>query len=411
MAVGQQALTIVAPIKESAREGLAARLDAIADSVIDALTSVKSLHFARFVLIQCTPGDAKGVLRLAFESNYDGELFDHLAELLEHVRASSIPDLEGTLFGGWDGYGALGLHAFCDEHSFRAQAFYLGHPGLSVVRIQKDRALRKALERAADGIEDPGSMTALEIRAELLRAANAEPNADFDIRHVDRGLPPDWSSIVFWGTLVLVVIVAIVLLPVVLVVEQDERRTEGEPSKPNEKLLDEIAKREDAKSLNGLTHLVPLRKSRFRKLTMRAVLAFVEIARKFLCYKGDLTGIQSIHFARWAILDDDTVIFFSNYDGSWESYLGDFVDKAHYWLTAAWMGSYQFPPTRAWILGGAAKEAEFKEWTRRWQLKNQIWYGAYPDTSMANVLKNAEIREGAARAMTEEEALAWLALI
>src|SRR5690606_32285748 len=124
----------------------------------------------------------------------------------------------------------------------------------------------------------------------------------------------------------------------------------------------------------------------FRKTTMRLVLWFLEHARKKVAYEGRLGGISSIHFARWVFLDDDTVLFFSNYDGSWEAYLGDFVDKAHHYLSAVWSNTRWFPPTRALVFGGAAQEATFKQWTRTFQVENQIWYSAYPHLTVADVL-------------------------
>ena len=81
MPVRQHALTIIAPVRAGAREGLAGRLERIEHEVVRALGDVKSLHFGRFVLIENTPGDAGGALRLVFESNHDGDEAAHLAEL------------------------------------------------------------------------------------------------------------------------------------------------------------------------------------------------------------------------------------------------------------------------------------------------------------------------------------------
>jgi hypothetical protein len=112
------------------------------------------------------------------------------------------------------------------------------------------------------------------------------------------------------------------------------------------------------------------------------------------------------------LLDDGTLVFFSNYDGSWESYLGDFVDKAHVFLTAIWTNTKWFPKTHALILGGASAEATFKQWTRTFQVRNPIWYSAYGHLTVTNVLDNAKIREFAGGALaSDDEARAWLALL
>ena len=70
---------------------------------------------------------------------------------------------------------------------------------------------------------------------------------------------------------------------------------------------------------------------------------------------GKLGGIRTIHFARWVALPDGRLLFFSNYDGSWEAYLGEFVDKASMGLTMIWSNTIWYPQTRLLILEGAKK--------------------------------------------------------
>jgi hypothetical protein len=146
-----------------------------------------------------------------------------------------------------------------------------------------------------------------------------------------------------------------------------------------------------------------------RKAMLAIILWVVERARHTIAYEGMLGGITSIHFARWVDLGDGTLLFFSNYDGSWEAYLGDFVDKAHIYLTAVWSNTRWFPTAHGIFFGGASKEATFKQWTRTCQVENQIWYSAYKDLTVLDVHRNAAIREGASGEMNEKQAQAWLA--
>ena len=45
---------------------------------------------------------------------------------------------------------------------------------------------------------------------------------------------------------------------------------------------------------------------------------------------GFLSDIGTIHFARWVTAPGSPdLMFFSNYGGSWESYLEDFITRAH----------------------------------------------------------------------------------
>ncbi|HSO33417.1 MAG TPA: hypothetical protein VLT33_12875, partial [Labilithrix sp.] len=381
----------------------------IEPDVVKALAGVPTLHFGRFVLIENTPGDSGGVLRLAFESNHDGNQDRHLAEV-----ARALAPFEEVLFGAWEGYEKGQLAAFAAGHARRASSFYLGHPGLAVAQIVNDCEVRLRLEAILDDEAAEGRVknaTALDLRRRLLaRLADGPPLVT---GAVDRGLPPQpWSRLLFYvGGGLLVIVLGVVLLPLTVLVELWERHHEPEPElvKEEDIHLARINKKEDAIGQNGLTHYVAVRPGPLRKLTLRIVLWLVEQARRTIAYEGTLGGIPSIHFARWVDLGDGTLLFFSNYDGSWEAYLGDFVDKAHIYLSAVWSNTKWFPPTFALLLGGAAKESSFKQWVRTCQVENQIWYSGYPDLTVLDVHRNAAIREGASGEMTETEAKAWLA--
>jgi len=406
--VRQHALTIIAPVRAGAREGLAGRLERIEHEVVRALGDVKSLHFGRFVLIENTPGDAGGALRLVFESNHDGDEAAHLAEL-----ASVLARFEDDLFGSWEGYARGQLAAFAAGHARRASSFYLGHPGLSVGQIKNDCHVRLRLEDLLDEEQAAGRVqgsTAVDLRTRLLARLAAEP---LSTEPVDRGLPAQpWARLVMYvGIGSLVIVMGSVLLPLTALVELWEHRHEDPQrlvAEDDERLV-RIGAKEDSLGQNGLTHYVAMRRHPLRKITLPIVLWLIERARHTIAYEGTLGGISSIHFARWIDLGDGTLLFFSNYDGSWEAYLGDFVDKAHIYLSAVWSNTKWFPRTLGLLLGGASKESEFKQWVRTCQVENQIWYSAYPELTVLDVLRNAKVREGARGALNEEQSRAWLA--
>jgi hypothetical protein len=105
------------------------------------------------------------------------------------------------------------------------------------------------------------------------------------------------------------------------------------------------------------------------------------------------------------------VLFFSNFDGSWENYLGDFVDRAAVGLTLAWSNTKEFPKTRLLIFRGATNEELFKTWTRKHQIVTQVWYTAYKHLTVKNILRNHSITLGLCRDMNENEAQEWLKLL
>jgi deferrochelatase/peroxidase EfeB len=126
---------------------------------------------------------------------------------------------------------------------------------------------------------------------------------------------------------------------------------------------------------------------------------------------GFLGDIGTIHFARWVTLPGTRdVLFFSNFGGSWESYLEDFITKAHQGLTAAWSNTVGFPRTKNLFQQGATDGERFKRFARQSMDYTPFWYSAYPTLTTANIRTNALVRRGLA-ARTESEATAWLALL
>ncbi len=126
---------------------------------------------------------------------------------------------------------------------------------------------------------------------------------------------------------------------------------------------------------------------------------------------GHLGNIGSIHFARWVTPPGSPdLIFLSNYDGSWESYLEDFITKAHLGLTGVWSNTIFFPRSENLVQKGATDGERFKRFARRSMIPTRFWYTAYPKLTTRTIRTNAEIRRGLSGAMTEDEATGWLSL-
>ena len=126
---------------------------------------------------------------------------------------------------------------------------------------------------------------------------------------------------------------------------------------------------------------------------------------------GFLGPIGTIHFARWvSIPGTDKLVFTSNFGGSWESYLEDFITLAHAGLTAVWSNTVGFPKTSLLFQNGATDGERFKRYARRSMIPTLFWYSAYPNLTTANIRTNGEIHRGLAVARTEDEARDWLGL-
>jgi hypothetical protein len=123
--------------------------------------------------------------------------------------------------------------------------------------------------------------------------------------------------------------------------------------------------------------------------------------------------VRTIHFARWVFLDGKKrAVFMSNYDGSLESYMDDFINKVGFGLNVAFSGGIGYPTTK-WLVGdGCSDERKFKEYLRRHQVPTQVWYKAYPGLTAIDLERNGRIRDGLEQqSLTEQGAREWVALL
>ncbi len=173
-----------------------------------------------------------------------------------------------------------------------------------------------------------------------------------------------------------------------------------------------IVQRENVQGQNHLASVTAIQDGAFRLAVQRVVLWAVNLVAALTANKGSLAGITSIHFARWVITPDRRyLIFLSNFDGSWERYLNDFIDLASKGLTAVWTNTDNevgFPSTRWLILDGARDEQRFKSYARYSQVRTRAWYSAYPNLSNENIANNRAIREQLFVGLDRAGAEAWL---
>ena len=102
------------------------------------------------------------------------------------------------------------------------------------------------------------------------------------------------------------------------------------------------------------------------------------------------------------------MFFSSNYDGSLESYMNDFIDKAAWGLNAIFSNGDGFPRTSYLFCGGITDEQAYKRFLPTRQVQGRVWYSAYPGLSTKNIANNAAIREGLFASLGREETEAWL---
>ncbi|MFH6782939.1 MULTISPECIES: hypothetical protein [Methylobacterium] len=233
------------------------------------------------------------------------------------------------------------------------------------------------------------------------------------------GLGPEPSlaqALLAAGRAVLLGLLSTVLtLPLLLyAVRYNELRDSSQDAPPvSERTLRDIARHEDWITQNHMGSIVLNKPGALRSVILRAghyglglLLRVQPDARA-----GYLGSMRTVHFAHWAFLNNGSrLLFFSNFDHSWGSYLDDFIEKAHVGLTLAWGSSVGFPPTRMLLYDGASHGRQFKNWALASRAVSRFWYSAYPDLTVDQIERNHRIANGLRkRRISEEEAKAWMA--
>jgi len=189
-------------------------------------------------------------------------------------------------------------------------------------------------------------------------------------------------------------------------ISDDKKRRPIPPAPPSTSTL---ASKEDFYTQNQLTHIVNIRPGIFRLGVLKFAMWGINGLATVTFNQGHLGRIPTIHFARWVILDDRRLIFFSNFDGTWDNYLGDFIDKANIGLTLAWSSTEDFPKSYLIVAQGARDGERFKRWTRFHQIPTQVWYTALPEYNVRNITNALRLCAGLrASSLGESDAAAWL---
>jgi len=411
------ALSIVIPVAAERLKALEALLNDIGTHIADNphidFSKLSSTHFLRWVIVP--PAAAGESAQLAFESNYDGTREEHLEELLRVA-----PLALHTIYSACRGYplrkaaataaDRSAVSSYLLEHALPYAAFYVGVPGATAMQIRAEADLRLRLQLALDRLSKPqnGHTDSLAICQKLLREVRSDPELARTIDAADDHFPIYPLRLAAGAGIALAA--SPILLPALLAIRLKELTDKQSEQLAIADAALALMAREDLQIQNQLTHVVPLRDGRLRSVSVRVVLKAIDFLAHALFNRGNLGGITSIHFARWVLIDEGKrLLFFSNYDGSWESYLGDFIDKAALGLTGVWSNTQDFPRTFLLLFKGATDEERFKAWTRKYQIPTQLWYSAYPELTVKNILNNRKICAQLRRGFhTRRDAERWL---
>jgi hypothetical protein len=423
---GQSEITMVTPVKPEAMSALGELLGALARDVLgnDVLPfgRLTNTHFARFFLLDSAQAHDGSQLPayLIFMSDIDGRPEEGLAKLVD-VGGNGIDHLYCHCIG-YPTALPVSRQArleYLRAHIVRADVNYVNTIGRTVQQFRGEAEVRVAIEDFLDGsgaVLVGGNPSA--VRAAIREFVTSDGRLNWALTPVPA--PPlayrvrelvHFAVPVILGLLLLPVLVPVLVVWLV-VLRLHEIRDPSPLVKPDRAHLDQLRALEDYTVQNQFIAAGFLKSGWFRRVTAVVILWLVGFGARHLFNNGNLAGVKTIHFARWILLDGAVrSVFVSNYDGSTESYMDDFIDKVAWALNAVFSHGVGYPATRWLLFGGARDEQAFKGFLRAHQLPTQVWYAAYDQLSALNIVDNARIRAGLHGDMTELEAQNWLRLL
>ena len=385
-----------------------------------------TVHVARFVILKDnSPGDVRayGLPRrdypvyLAFLGNVDGEA----DTFLEDVARRASPGLR-AIFSCCKGFKSeTDLVDWMKRNSRFPAAAYTNWRGRTVRRVREDAALHDALEKyvqsntaALAGLSPRG------IHVALRRFVDAERFAGRLTLSKESPTPLKWcvdNLVRFIGPPLLTLLASPILIPVAgifLARIQCLEKTDPEFSlRVDQAYSDGLAKFEDHDVTNQFSIMGSIKPGSVRLWTAIFVLRAVDYFARHVYNRGRFARIRTIHFARWVFLDNrQRMAFFSDYDGSFESYMDDFINKVGFGLNVVFSNFIGYRRTNWLIFDGCADEPRHKELERHHTIPTQAWYKAYPGLTAVDLERNLRIRQGLeSQSMSDKEAREWVALL
>jgi hypothetical protein len=416
--ITQSAVTIMAEIAPGHEPAVRALLDSAgstpADNDLVPFGQFPTVHFARFFVMDGA-NDLDGrplTPRLIFLADIDGPPAPFLVQLAE-VAADGLD----RLYAHCTGYGGRRLLLqFLRQHQVPAAATYVNTIGRGVQQIRDEAMLRQSIQAFLDAHPERWrGASPRAVRAAIQEFVEREPALAWARQPVP-GPEPRYA--LGEGLHVLLVgIAGIVLFPVILAglpiwlyfLRRHEKADQPRDVMPSDEVVAALAEQEDHGIQNPFTSAGYVKPGPFRRFTATLVLWGTNFLTRHIFNHASLIGVKTIHFARWIFIDQKRrVIFASNYDGSLENYMDDFIDKIAWGLNASFSNGVDFPKTNWLILDGANDEQVFKRFNLTHQLIAPFWYAAYQGLTALNIENNARIRAGLYGALDDQAARAWL---
>jgi hypothetical protein len=425
----QSNFMVVAPISPGRESVLASFLDSMnvgpgiadPDNAVFPFGQFDTLHVARFVVLRdetlrdrpANEPPHQWPVWLAFLGDCDGDS----DQLLQRFASEAGIGL-AQIFSNCEGFSpGSDLLSWMRKHSVKPAVQYVNWLGRTVRRIREEADLHAALQTyLARTNTTLGGVAPATIRDQLV----AWQRERGPVLTPDPRTPARWQ----WRRIAnligvpasLILLSPLLLLGAPFFLWELRRREMTDPviaPRPEQAHVNALSRIEDHTVSNQFSALGSVKPGRFRLWTLIFIFWVLDFSTRQIYTRGRLARVGTIHFARWVFLDGKRRLFFaSNYDGSLDSYMDDFINKVAFGLNLVFSNGIGFPRTKFLLFAGAKRELEFKYYLRRHQIPTQVWYKAYPELTTFDLARNSMIRDGLERtSMTDDEARQWLALI
>lgn len=394
------------------------------DNALVPFRRLGGLHFARFVILaDQTLRDIEVYgrpavdypLTLAFLADFDGPENSFLDELLAVAGEGLARIFACCGFTHGDD-----LRAWMRQRMLKPSASYVNWVGRTMPRVREEAALRDFLCTYVRGEGGPvvANLPAVQVwekLRELVRTSSITltPEAPTPLGWRIANTVSFIAGLLVLPLLLLLLPLLIPLLAIYVIVLRRHEKSDPEVDRrAAPEVIRELAAIEDFGVTNQFSAIGSLKPGWFRLFTISIGFTVVNWTARHLFTRGHLARVQTIHFARWVFLDGRKRLYFaSNYDGSLDSYMDDFINKVGFGLNLVFSNGIGYPRTRYLVLDGAMDEQKFKRYIRRHQLPTEVWYDAHPGLTAVDLARNTRIREGLERSsMTEAQARQWLQL-
>jgi hypothetical protein len=318
-------------------------------------------HCARWTVIH----DADNGYRLLISTEFDGDLDSYLAELLRIA-----PGIDKIL-DNCEGYpGRNGFNDFIRRNYYETQAFYIAFRDETVCTVRDKIQVREQLENFLDS-KAPWLNSLLIVLAGLPVARSLGKSVRQSIQWARTAFHDFWLGI---------------LLDIIKPITQlGQTKNYPRVTDPRDAQAGRHLSRLDGQMIT-ITEVKP-----FRYPRLRLALAANEFLGKYGYAPGQFANVGTLHSFRWIVIDNrKRIIFLSVFDGSWQNYMGDFIDKIIWALDGVYNNTKDYPP------GGMTQIDAFKAWILRHQYEPQLLFKSYPEETVLNLIRDRKINQSLA---------------